>query len=249
MQKTTAVQFHKRGRAFTLIELLVVIAIIGILAAMLLPALSNARERARATQCLSNMRQWGLAVGLYSDDWQDYLPAEGIGSPCDNYGGGNSVAWYAVLPSYIGSPSINDLYAQNKPPLPSSKSIYSCPSDKYSGPTPTCADPYYMYGMNNRMDPNGPGQYKRSVVDKPTDTVMFTENNGTFCTSNGKYCPARHSGGSNLTFVDGHAQWVKYDDFCRECPANPFLESNSTAGGDWKPGIKIHWFPYKNAST
>jgi prepilin-type processing-associated H-X9-DG protein len=81
---------------------------------------------------------------------------------------------------------------------------------------------------------------------------MFCENFGTFSATNGKYAPARHSGGSNLTFIDGHSAWVDFQEWCRQ--GNPGCRSTIAANqsdtqGDWKKGVRYHWFPFVNAPT
>src|SRR5436853_4862327 len=84
-------RLHTGRRGFTLIELLVVIAIIAILAAILFPVFAQARAKARAISCLSNLKQAGLAWSMYSQDYDETTPPQASG-------GG---AWYVILQSYM----------------------------------------------------------------------------------------------------------------------------------------------------
>src|SRR5438105_6183547 len=80
MLPTTSETTWRRDRGFTLIELLVVIAIIAILAAILFPVFAQARAKARSAACTSNLKQIGLAVSMYADDYDEALIPQGLGA-------------------------------------------------------------------------------------------------------------------------------------------------------------------------
>jgi prepilin-type N-terminal cleavage/methylation domain-containing protein len=193
------------GAAFTLVELLVVIAIIGILAAMLLPALARAKEKGRATQCVGNLRQWGLAYELYAEDNEDYLPRRGQGvqtlvqidRPTD---------WFNALPLYFTLVSFSQMITNNTLPAAHDQSVFICPTAENPGGT------YFLpYGMNMNLCPwNLATPTRFSDVVQPSCVVAMADAPGqyssTFPSTRPYSVVARHAGRVNILFLAGRVE-------------------------------------------
>jgi prepilin-type N-terminal cleavage/methylation domain-containing protein/prepilin-type processing-associated H-X9-DG protein len=190
--------FRTKALAFTLIELLVVIAIIGILAAMLLPALSKAKNKAKRVNCVAALKQWGLAQVVYAADYRDGIPRDGMGAN-GTYPGNvvNGVqtghptdpnAWFNLLPenvaektllSYFNAPGGNP---RAKMPFPGGKGkIWHCPSAimedaAYSILNGGGANGFFSYAFNIDLKQGGftyPNMPKVSKLRFPTSTVLM----------------------------------------------------------------------------
>jgi len=189
---------HKRT-AFTLIELLVVIAIIAILAAILFPVFARAREKARQTSCLSNLKQLGLGTMMYTQDYDETLVMRYYDVAPD---WALRIQWYDALVPYLKNTG-----------------IYKCPSDTGSS--------WLSYSMN--CDRNIGGNYswhgsntvvRLAAIPAPASTIWLGEGGSAHrvCSRNwegqSNYAAGaftRHNDGSNYAFFDGHAKWYKYD--------------------------------------
>jgi len=215
-------------KGFTLIELLVVIAIIAILAAILFPVFARAREKARQTSCLSNVKQLDLGILMYAGDNDEKVCR--WATPCGGSGrdGLNNAPPWMVLNPYIKN-----------------WQVWSCPSSPRDRRARNCHPEYYApdgrdlmldYGMDEHMlngswDIDKMSKWKfpaedfligdcKDIFETPWNRCAGSELNGRVAFANvcGAACNvplqvegnARHNGGQNIGFGDGHAKWFNY---------------------------------------
>jgi len=190
-------------RGFTLIELLVVVAIIAILAAILFPVLERAREKAKQSSCLSNLKQLALAWQSYIQDYDEVMPSQWMAWIGANHP--YSFGYYLLMP-----------YVKNA-------SVWVCPADDFqncaiegSGGVWNYTSQWRQsYGHNTNVFDN---TLSLASIVRPAETPLMIDERAynqfygyprwTSNLMSSTIIDMRHSDGANLNYLDGHAKWL-----------------------------------------
>lgn len=200
-------------RGFTLIELLVVIAIIAILAAILFPVFARARAKAQQSSCLSNVKQMGLAVQMYIQDYDETLP-------------------FAIT----NTPDMSQFWGVMEAVAPYTKNnqIRICGNDTNGGAVDFSGWPFmgkYSYGWNAaafalHLNGMGPVVFKPVVpygaIPYPAETTAFYDGKTNAGGGATVITDHRHNDGTNVAFLDGHSKWYAQGNPPRGCTATNY---------------------------
>jgi prepilin-type N-terminal cleavage/methylation domain-containing protein/prepilin-type processing-associated H-X9-DG protein len=227
----------RQRQGFTLVELLVVIAIIALLMAILMPALSKARKQAKATICLSNLKQIGIAAMLYAEDWDSYIPrGANTGDPI----------WFVQFLPYLGHKTNDgdyrnvDIYRCKSFPrdghglnnIPNSRQTvcyvindwtFSSRSDTQGNQVskPTRLSVFKRPAYTIYLADNEAGSWRPIIEDENSTDIMRCDifdpghlptSNSTNITYGRRIARERHREGCNVLFLDWHAEYIKAED-------------------------------------
>jgi prepilin-type processing-associated H-X9-DG protein len=208
----------RRPGGLTILELLVTVSVITLLVGLLLPAVLHARASARRVACLSNLRQWALAVHMYADTHDGRLPYRGQGvqpttvlnRPTD---------WFNALPPLIENAPYIELVGRSAQPRANRSSVWICPEALHVDDASPMANQgkidektFFVYAMNMALSPPFNGRPDHIEKVGPQQTMVFMADSlGPFCStlpSTEAYSPiARHVGNTvNIVFLDGRAE-------------------------------------------
>jgi prepilin-type N-terminal cleavage/methylation domain-containing protein/prepilin-type processing-associated H-X9-DG protein len=233
-------QHHRTHRsAFTLIELLVVIAIIAILAAILFPVFAQAREKARQTSCLSNLKQIGLGLMMYTQDYDEVLAGNAYEAPNNPTYGDAGQAFNTDIGFMDTDPTkVNRNWGRDIQPYIKNKQVYLCPnaqprSSGPSGSTSSYRETTDPAGANMSYMLNGVVSTRPlAAIPAPADIIFLHEykfssrvsqvrpnqitgDNGEilYMSLNHYFYEKQHPNGigANLLFCDGHAKYRRKD--------------------------------------
>jgi prepilin-type N-terminal cleavage/methylation domain-containing protein/prepilin-type processing-associated H-X9-DG protein len=228
---------RRNACALTLIEVLVVIAIIAVLAAILLPAMAQAKARSLSLQCLSNLKQWNTAFHEYVHDNDDFIPREGFRDDgrvrpdrwADIRHEVSKDAWYNALPPYLDERPAKAYYSSRSGERPKfyENRIFHCPSAKFPRHVGEYNEAFFSLAMNSKLiqPPVSPTRsILHSSIQRPSDTATFLDARvshdevkvdpqqwdvdlGQPSTFASRFA-ARHSTGGNIAFADGRVAWM-----------------------------------------
>jgi len=196
---------NSRANGFTLIELLVVIAIISILASILFPVFARARENARRASCMSNMKQLGLGMMQYVQDYDEKYPLI-------MYNDGEK-----ALPPNHGTHTVPyawNCWAFRIYPYVKSVQVFNCPSDTVTWDGDSSVSAQVSYGVNQSLLELY-SALSMASIENVSQTIMMGDSGGSTryafaeTRTSARWISDRHLDGSTFAFADGHAKWFK----------------------------------------